>query len=850
MSDIPNPRPKGRPRILPIPKRTKVSRACDLCKHHKRKCNGDQPCFYCKDKSLNCTYLKADGRSKKSKTQKQQQQGQIGQGNSAGTTPSTTTSSSISEQGGIINGNGNGNGNGMAFPGALPLPDTSLNSIGQPIMNINSINNSNNNMNSMTNNNTMNNNNMSIMNTMNAMNPMTTNNIDNNNNNIHNNTNNTNNIMNNKSESEAEIEPEIPSLPNSPNSSRRPSAKSSVPNSVNSNGIADPSPYPNPDCDENDELAQVSLSMICKSLQTALSNDDNSNIISYFRKKKAAESKQEGLSNLNGQHTRLLCSQGGDTRFFGESSALSLVSECRALFLDILGESTFTNDPQQQFIHDELVDFTKHIVPVQLPRKEEAKVLIDLFKTNINDTFYVFNMRYLNNMMDEIYSNPILASTKKLCLLHLVFAIGVLFVEYSPEMEFDLPPLIRFLESAEELMRNNIYDGKLWMVEANFLKYFYFQACCNRSNSWISLGTSIRFAQALGMHRKVINDRIENKEVSIHRRRLWRSLYVCDCVSSVNLGRPLMINTYDYDDINFPLDQLILPGDDEVEKIRIIAQNATSDSAVINRLIIDNNFKSQINLKDSNSLALQLKLWSIELPPQLQLSKTLEEEITLGTNPNNYLLVFVHIGQLYGIMALTRPFLVYVAIRKLKPKTKREVGNEKELMPFCKAAIKAAFLCIKLIKAFCTNTNRKEVFTIQSATFFAAILLGFTLLEQSKSKKADKHYMSVIKDSINDAITILKTFPFNATCNRWSQHLIYMLEALNMASPVTDTSPTSSMSSEIQHFNDELVMWNNQSNTFEQLLNFQQYFVPNDVDILNNNYLDAFNYTNSYKYNM
>ena len=99
-----------------------------------------------------------------------------------------------------------------------------------------------------------------------------------------------------------------------------------------------------------------------------------------------------------------------------------MVSECRALFLDILGESTFTNDPQQQFIHDELVDFTKHIVPVQLPRKEEAKVLIDLFKTNINDTFYVFNMRYLNNMMDEIYSNPILASTKNyvyyiLCLL-------------------------------------------------------------------------------------------------------------------------------------------------------------------------------------------------------------------------------------------------------------------------------------------------------------------------------------------------------------------------------------------------------------------------------------------------
>ena len=60
------------------------------------------------------------------------------------------------------------------------------------------------------------------------------------------------------------------------------------------------------------------------------------------------------------------------------------------------------------------------------------------------------------------------------------------------------------------------------------------------------------------MHRKIINDKIENQEISIHRRRLWRSLYVCDCVSSVNLGRPLMINTYDYDDINYPVENYYL----------------------------------------------------------------------------------------------------------------------------------------------------------------------------------------------------------------------------------------------------------------------------------------------------
>ncbi|KAL6452588.1 FGR27 Filamentous growth regulator 27 [Candida maltosa Xu316] len=711
------PRPKGRPRVLPPPKRTKVSRACDLCKHHKRKCNGDQPCFFCKDKSLNCTYLKVDGRSKKSKTYQDQTRQ-----NSA-------------------------------------LPNGGLNGQEQQ--------------------------------------------------------------QHEEDDDDGEIEPEIPSLTNSPTSSRRASTLSNVPNTVST---------------------QLSLSTICKSLQTALSNDDNSN-------KKAQESQEEGLSNLNGQHTRLLSTHNGDKRFFGESSALSLLSECRALFLDILGPSTFTNDPAQHFIHDESVDFTKNVVATQLPLRKDALILIDLFKTNINDTFYVFNMNYfMTNIFEDCYRNPVLADSKKLCLLNFVFAIGTLFVEYSSEIILDLPPSHAFMETGEQLMRNNIYDGKLWMAEANFLKYFYYQACCNRSSSWICLGTAIRLGQALGLHRRVINDRIDSKEISVHRRRFWRSLYVCDCVSSVNLGRPLMIATYDYDDINFPLDQLLLPDekDQETERVRIMAQNATSDSAVINRSIIENSFRSQINLKDTNSLSLQLKLWSIELPPELQLSKAMEEDIIQNKSPNSYLLVFVHIGQLYGIMALTRPFLVYVAIRKLKPSTKKEVGNEKQLMPFCKAAIKAAFLTIKLIRHFCVNTNRKEVFTIQSATFFAAILLGFTLLEQSKSKKADHHYMSVIKESIQDAIQILNTFPFNATCNRWSQHLTYMMDSLNMSinNPNSDTSPTSSITSDTQNFNDDLIRWN-QENAFDQLLNFQQYFVPNDIDILNNNYLDAFNYMNT-----
>lgn len=645
----------------------------------------------------------------------------------------------------------------------------------------------------------------------------------------------------NSSHTNDDLEPEIPSLTHSP---KQHSA------SFATKLTGKPS------------LPPLSLSIICENLQTALTTG------SLPPSATKDQELKEGLSNLNGQYTRLLTTKTGNLRFFGESSALSLLGECRSLFRDVSGTSRFTDDPVQQFITDESVDYRLLPVPVQLPTKADAFILIDLFKTNINDTFYVFNMKYFNKyIFEEIYRDPVNCGSKKLCLLYNVFAIGRLFSEGSRHLCLNLPTLEVFFNLAQVLLRNNVFDGKIWMCEVYFLEYFYFQSCCNRSNAWIQLGSAIRIAQALGLHRRCINDRITNREILNHRRRLWRSLYVCDCVSSVNLGRPLMINDYDYDDADSKIDVEDLG---EVEQIRILAQKATSDSAAINAKIVENIFKDGVvNIKRAHILALQLKIWSVQLPKELQLSAAMESQMESGTDPNNYLYVFVHIGQLYGIMTLTRPFLVYVVTRKLKPEAKQQVKDEQSLMNFCKACIKASFLVIKLLKFFVThNPHRKEVFTIQSACFFASIILGFTLLEQRKSSKPDLHYISVLQDTLQDGYNILNNYAnFNITCKRWAINLQNMINHLKKFEPAprrSSQSPPVVPEGDPEPFNDELVSWGIDNRALEEVLNFQQYFVPSTTskeldDILNgtsdNNYinsnssessdfLDAFRYDN------
>lgn len=543
----------------------------------------------------------------------------------------------------------------------------------------------------------------------------------------------------------------------------------------------------------------------------------------------------DGVPRKSGEHTRLLLNSAGNLRYFGESSPLSLIQECRSIFRSLLGPSKFTDDPKRGQVMDEPSE-PKSRVQVSLPKREVCDILVNFFEKNINDAFYIFDMKHFeHHIVDLAYSEPLLTDTSKLCLLHFVFSIGAFYAEASPNpMKKHNVRHSAYFDSALEMMRGSVYDGGLWMVEANLLRHFYYQTNCQRSSAWIHLGTAIRHAQGLGLHRKIINEKFKNLSYVMHRRRLWRTLFIVDRIYSIVLGRPLAISNYDWDDSE--LQEL---SDDINENFRIRCQFQLSKISQINSKIVENIYRDGvINIKHTRALAIELKSWSSNIPSDLDISNTLKEDLISHDNSNNYVLMQVHLAQLYGIMLLFRPFLIHVLLRKLQPGTYGELKNDSLLLYFCKACIKSSFLCVWLISFYVEKkSDRIELFSMSNCCLFASAILSLTLLEQRLQSHPDYDYIRVLTDTLQAASNLLHNDGmFNLNSERWAENVDNMVAAipkdqLEQVFSNLENVPNS-YKNDFEELSKEIILMDNECGGLKDLSNFQQGFIPSDDELL------------------
>lgn len=513
--------------------------------------------------------------------------------------------------------------------------------------------------------------------------------------------------------------------------------------------------------------------------------------------------------------SRLLYDNQGNLRFIGESSPLSLLNQLRNLFSQIdfsflsnknlylnLSKSKFVNDPRRFNFYDASGNrsFNVNNCLTELPARNLANHLVEMFFQNENILVYVFNEEFfLNSIVDEVYKNPQTSSPKKLCQLHLVLAIGLIYSHSFKEPN----PLVKnyndhqsHFDSAMSLFQNIIdYDGNLWMVETYILMSFYFQLTNRRNAAWLNLGQAIRIAESLGLNRKKANDPYKDKNYSNHRRKLWRSLYILDRLCSINLGRPLGISNISWDDrvkINLKEIPINLSSSCELYLVGISELNGKIYQEIYH--------KDTIDPLTAYQLALDMNNWSSNLPRKLKAENIFSYVSALPNERFYYTpMLLLHLVHLNGVNLLSRPFFHYyytTNIQKIISNLKNgsnilNLEDNSIIKIFADSCLNSAIYSIKFCYCFLKNgIHPLKPYTLITNVFNSGLILGLVLLydvvnliQISIKNLSDLNLISenfnYHMKIMNVSILILKQYSqFDSFASRYKEILTDMLDSI------------------------------------------------------------------------
>lgn len=413
------------------------------------------------------------------------------------------------------------------------------------------------------------------------------------------------------------------------------------------------------------------------------------------------------------QNWRLLFDDGGNLRFLGESCGISYLLQCRKLFGRLLGAQRFSDD-QQRLRYTDKPGIALDGSTISLPSREYADYLVRTFLSNLNNVLYINEEAEWWKLVESVYSRK---DPRELIILHLVMAIGSMFAK--AEVMNKLFPFARtvfvehevYFQAAMTLLKSTLEDGNLWLVEANLILFFYYHFSGYKHLAWVVLGSAIRHAHGLGLNRKYVNESFKDTAVVFHRRRLFRSLFIMDTISSVHLGRSMAIREQDWDDMK-TLDTI----DDFQNRL---VQVCRLNSAVLSTIY----FNKSVTIHSALELAVRMKLYSLRHP----LKNVLPNNHTAVTN---YKFLLPHVIYLHGIILLSRPFFHFVVLKKLglvsyDPESERMA----HLKSFYHSCIKASLLIIKTVEyCYYQNIHPFKPLSLVSCTFHAGLVLGLLLL--------------------------------------------------------------------------------------------------------------------------
>lgn len=198
---------------------------------------------------------------------------------------------------------------------------------------------------------------------------------------------------------------------------------------------------------------------------------------------------------------RMLQDSTGRLLYLGDSATLSYLQLIRMIVESVAGPSPFTLDPRRHRIMENTITLPPYIRPPHiLPDRQCADILVESYFTNTNGFIEVVNRKSFIMAMDSCYSDPLTVDSPFLCILHLVFAIGLVLATPLPgtredavirrlrDGQFDRAEL--FFRSAKCLgdPESGFEDADFWSVQALLLMSVYLLAVSKRNAAYAYYG--------------------------------------------------------------------------------------------------------------------------------------------------------------------------------------------------------------------------------------------------------------------------------------------------------------------------------------------------------------------------
>lgn len=250
--------------------------------------------------------------------------------------------------------------------------------------------------------------------------------------------------------------------------------------------------------------------------------------------------------------------------YHGHSSGLSFIRKMREQFGDIIGPSStgapfVKSRPMSQVFdspksnNDSPFDSNLVLAAVDLPSRQEAKILCDNALNDASSLLKVMHLPTFYKTLDRIYDIPPENYGNRentfLPLLYSVLALGTLFSKDCREIdevgyENAIDEGFKYFKAARQLM--DIADCRdLRSLQAVVFMILFLQSSAKLTTCYAYIGVALRSALRMGMHR-AFNDNFNPIEAESRKRCFWVIRKMDTYVGAI-LGLPHTLNDEDID---------------------------------------------------------------------------------------------------------------------------------------------------------------------------------------------------------------------------------------------------------------------------------------------------------------